>query len=118
MLGTNHGVNGYENDRYYSKRDFKANHSWGTPDPQSFMAEHLAVYAPTAFIDADSLQSRAFRTLQSDEARAKYELRLCNFATVRKRYANTETGKHLALVCDERGLYQGWLMKNNWLKKI
>ena len=115
---TTYGVNGYENDRYYSKRDFKANHSWGTPDPQGFMAEHLAVYAPTAFADADSLQKRAFRTLQSDEARAKYELRLRNFATIKKRYANTETGRHIALVCDERGLYQGWLIKNNWQKKI
>ena len=78
----------------------------------------MRIFIACIFIDADSLQSRAFRTLQSDEARAKYELRLCNFATVRKRYANTETGKHLALVCDEKELYKGWLMKNNWQKKI
>ena len=113
---TTYGVNGIEGDRLYSARGFKADHTYGTPDPQRFMAEHLAVYAPTAFIDADSLQSRAFRILQSNEARAKYELRLYNIATIKKRYANTETGKHIALVCDERGLYQGWLMNNYWQK--
>lgn len=114
---TTYGVNGSEGYRFYSTQGFKADHTYGTPDPQGFMAEHLAVYAPQAFVDADSLQSRAFRTLQSDESRAKYEARLCNFATIMKHYANTKTGKYLALVCDERGLYQGWLNRKNCQKK-
>lgn len=103
---TTYGVNDNEGDRRYSAKGFKVDRTWGTPDPQGVMAEHLAVYAPTSFADADSLQARAFRTLQSDEARAKYEAKLCHFSAIRKRYANTSTGKKLALVCDQWGNYK------------
>jgi len=102
---TTYGVNGQEGYRFYSTKGFKANRTLGTPDPRCLMAEHLAVYAPMAFAEADSLQARAFLTLQSDEARAKYEAKLCNFSTVRKRYANTRTAQRLALACDNVGMY-------------
>ena len=53
----------------------------------------------------DQLRSRALRTLRSDDARARYHVRLGQWGTLWKRYANTPTGQHYALVCDKRELY-------------
>lgn len=63
-------------------------------------------YAYKANAVVKQLREKALRTLCSDEARARYHLRLGQYSIVKKRYANTETGQHLALVCDERNLYQ------------
>lgn len=62
-------------------------------------------YAFKANAVVKQLREKALRTLRSDEARARYHLRLGQYSIVRKRYADTETGKHLVLVCDERKLY-------------
>lgn len=62
-------------------------------------------YAFKANAVVKQLREKALRTLRTDEARARYHLRLGQYSIVRKRYANTESGKHLVLVCDERKLY-------------
>ena len=63
-------------------------------------------YAHKANAVVKQLRKKALRMLRTNEARARYHLRLGQYTTVRKRYADTETGKHLALVCDERKQYQ------------
>ena len=46
------------------------------------------------------LRGKALRTLRTDDARARYYARLGQLATVMKRYADTPTAQHYALVCD------------------
>ena len=63
-------------------------------------------YAYKANVAVNQLRDKALRTLHSDDARARYHLRLGQYSIVRKQYAYTKTGKQLALVCDEMKLYR------------
>ena len=63
-------------------------------------------YAEKATAVVEQLRKKALKTLRSEDAFARYYLRLGQYGTVRKRYANTSTGQHLALVCDSWGMYQ------------
>ena len=57
-------------------------------------------YAVKARAAVKQLRDKALRTLRTDDARARYHLRLGHYTTVRQRYADTPTARHLALVCD------------------
>ena len=65
-------------------------------------------YARKANAIVRQLREKALLTLRTDDARARYHLRLGHYSIVRKNYANTETRKHLALVCDERKMYKSF----------
>ena len=63
-------------------------------------------YAYKANAVVQQLREKALGILTSDEARARYHLRLGHYSIVRKHYANTATGNYLALVCDEGKQYR------------
>ena len=63
-------------------------------------------YAEKATAVVEQLRKKALKSLRSEDAFARYYLRLGQYGTVRKRYANTSTGQHLALVCDNWGQYR------------
>ena len=75
---------------------------WTGPDLTDIDETEYAEKARTVVL---LLRRKALQTVCSDEARAWYHLRLGQYSTVRRRYADTETGRHLALVCDNKGLY-------------
>lgn len=79
-------------------------------------------YAFKANAVVKQLREKALRTLRSDEARARYHLRLGQYFIVRKCYADTETGKYIALVCDEKKLYHkagiNWAIKSKKYRYI
>ena len=52
------------------------------------------------------LRRKALLMLKSPDAKARYHLRLGHYDIVGKKYADTPTGKHLALVCDEVWQYR------------
>lgn len=76
---------------------------WTGPDLVDIAETEYAVRA-TAVVR--QLREKTLRTLQSDDARARYHLRLGHYVTVRKRYAYTPTGQRLALACDGRRQYR------------
>lgn len=63
-------------------------------------------YAKKANAVAAQLRKKSLQTIRSKDAFARYYLRLGKYGIVRKRYADTYTGQHLALVCDDWGLYR------------
>lgn len=63
-------------------------------------------YALQADTRVQQLRKTALNTLQSNDARARYHLRLGHYSMVRKRYASTPTAKCLALVCDHAIQYR------------
>lgn len=79
-------------------------------------------YAFKANAVVKQLREKALRTLRTDEARARYHLRLGQYFIVRKCYADTETGKYIALVCDEKKLYHkagiNWAIKSKKYRYI
>ena len=63
-------------------------------------------YAKKAQAVVAQLRKSALQTLHSEDAFARYYLRLGEYGTVRRRYANTSTGLQMALVCDNWGQYR------------
>ena len=63
-------------------------------------------YAKKAQAVVAQLRKSALQTLHSEDAFARYYLRLGEYGTVKRRYANTSTGQQLALVCDNWGQYR------------
>lgn len=63
-------------------------------------------YARSAHAVSSLLRTKALRTLRSDEARARYHLRLGHYSTVRKCYTDTHTAHALALACDNARHYR------------
>ena len=63
-------------------------------------------YARKAHAVSSQLRTKALRTLRTDEARARYHLRLGHYSTVRKHYADTKTARWMALVCDAAWQYR------------
>lgn len=64
------------------------------------------VYGRNARTIAKKLRKEALDTLYTDNARAKYHLRLGHYSITKRLYAHTPTGKLLALACDERWHYR------------
>lgn len=62
-------------------------------------------YAYKADAVVKQLREKALRTLRTDEARARYHLRLGHYNTVKKKYSHTSTGQQVALACDSWSLY-------------
>lgn len=62
-------------------------------------------YAHEANAIVKQLRKKALRMLSSDDAKARYHIRLGHYQLVQKQYASTPTGKQVALVCDERKNY-------------
>ena len=56
--------------------------------------------------NATLLRKQALKMLRTNDARARYYLRLGRYATVRGRYASTPTAQALALRCDTRSDHQ------------
>ena len=63
-------------------------------------------YGKNAHVIADRLRKRALESLRTDDARARYHLRLGHYSKVKSQYAHTYTGTQLALACDERSHYK------------
>ena len=63
-------------------------------------------YGKNAQVIADRFRKRALESLRTDDARAKYHLRLGHYSKVKSQYAHTYTGTQLALACDERSHYK------------
>ena len=78
---------------------------WIGPDLTDIDQTEYAAKARTVVL---LLRRKAQQILQTDEARARYHLRLGQYSTVRRRYAATATARHLALVCDNQGLYRDY----------
>ena len=70
-------------------------------------------YARKAHATSRLLRTKALRTLRTNEARARYHLRLGHYSIVRKRYANTSTAHNLALACDAARMYTPSPMPSN-----
>ena len=63
------------------------------------------LYAKEARSSVRQLRQQSLGMLRSNEAQARYYLRLGQYDTVRRNYANTATGMTMALQCDGWSLY-------------
>ncbi len=81
---------------------------WWLTSYQKDLIKDISVteYAQKATSAAKQLRAKALTTLRTDDARARYHLRLGQYNTVLRKYADTPTAKSLALVCDNRNLYR------------
>ena len=81
---------------------------WWLTSYQKDLIKDISVteYAQKATSAVKQLRAKALTTLRTDDARARYHLRLGRYNTVLRKYADTPTAKNLALVCDNRDLYR------------
>ncbi|MBR1850460.1 MAG: hypothetical protein IJ789_03705 [Bacteroidales bacterium] len=91
----------------YGKSRYAESGVWAKKDrsPECRVSIEGSPYKHRADAAVHLLRRKAFRTLRSDEARARYNLRLGRYDTLWKRYTNTQTVQQLALVCDKQELY-------------
>lgn len=75
---------------------------WTGPDLTDIDTTALGKRAKNA---AMIIRKKALHLLCSEDARARYHLRLGQYSVVRKHYSDTPTGQLMALLCDQRSLY-------------